>query len=102
MVVVVGEAAPPHSAHRIDLGWTVSLQTALKTLTHVSSANASLPIASLFGTSTPRPWLPQLTWTFSNTHQFGKELPTNSDFAETHVPDQVSEYQSADLQWSIG
>lgn len=74
----------------------------LKTFTRVTSVNASLPVGSLFSASKPSPWLPQVTWTLSSTHQFAKDVPTNSDFTETHAPDQVSDNQSVDAQWAIG
>ena len=78
------------------------LPSVLKTFTHVTSVNASLPVGSLFHASKPSPWLPQVTWTLSSTHQFAKDVPTNSDFTETHAPDQVSDNQSVDAQWAIG
>jgi len=78
------------------------LPSVLKTFTHVTSVNASLPVGSLFSASKPSPWLPQVTWTLSSTHQFAKDVPTNSDFTETHAPNQVSDNQSVDAQWAIG
>jgi hypothetical protein len=78
------------------------LATVLKTFTHVSSVNAVLPIGALFRASNPSPWLPQLTWMMSTTHQYADDVPLNSDFTETHAPDQVSDNQSTDLQWTIG
>jgi len=78
------------------------LPSVLKTYTHVTSVNASLPVGSLFSASAPSPWLPQVTWTLGSTHQFAKDVPTNSDFTETHAPDQVSDNQSIDAQWAIG
>ena len=50
----------------------------------------------------PSPWLPQVTWSLGRTHQFANDIPVNSDFAETHAPDQVSKTQSVDGQWTIG
>ena len=78
------------------------LESALKTFTRVTSANVGLPIGSVFRASKPPLFLPQLTWTMSRTHQFATDLPVNSDFAETHVPDQMSTSQSLDLQWTVG
>ncbi|HUQ20510.1 MAG TPA: hypothetical protein VM099_12925 [Gemmatimonadaceae bacterium] len=76
------------------------IATVLKTFTHVTALNVGVPVASLFHTKSPL--LPQLTYTLSRTRQFATDLPANSDFTETHVPDQVSANQSADLQWAIG
>ena len=78
------------------------LASVLKTFTRVTSVNAVLPVGSLFSASKPSPWLPQLTWTLSRTHQFANDVPENSDFTETHAPDQVSRNQSVDGQWMIG
>ena len=77
------------------------LPSVLKTFTRVSSVNASLPVGSLFQASKPSPWLPQVTWTLASTHQFARDVPTNSDFTDTHAPDQVSSNQSVDAQWAI-
>jgi hypothetical protein len=78
------------------------LESVLKTFTRVTSVNAVLPVGSLFSASKPSPWLPQVTWTLSRTHQFANDVPVNSDFTETHAPDQVSNNQSVDGQWMIG
>jgi hypothetical protein len=78
------------------------LASVLKTFTRVTSVNAVLPVGSLFSASKPLPWLPQVTWSLSTTHQFANDVPLNSDFTETHAPDQVSDNQSVDAQWAIG
>jgi hypothetical protein len=78
------------------------LKSVLKTFTHVSSLNASIPLGSLVSASKPASWLPQLTWAYGVTHQFANDVPVNSDFTETHAPDQVSATQSIDAQWAIG
>jgi len=78
------------------------LESALKTFTRVSSASVVLPTGALFSASKPTPFLPQLSWSLSSTHQFAKDVPLNADFTETHVPDQVSDNHSVDLQWAVG
>lgn len=78
------------------------LPSVLKTFTHLTSLNASLPTGSLFSLSRPSALLPQVTWALSTTHQFANDVPVNSDFTETHAPDQVSENQSVDAEWTIG
>ena len=78
------------------------IKSVLKTFTRVTSVNAVLPVGSLFSASKPSAWLPQVTWTMSRTHQFANDIPENSDFTETHAPDQVSNNQSVDGQWMIG
>jgi hypothetical protein len=78
------------------------LKSALKTFAHVTSLNASVPIGSVIRASKPSPFFPQVTWSLSRTHQFATDLPVNSDFSETHVPDQVSATQNVDVAWVIG
>jgi hypothetical protein len=78
------------------------IESVLKTFTHVTSLNAVLPVGSVFSASKPSPWLPQLTVSASSTHQFADDVPVNSDFTETHAPDQLSRNASADAQWAIG
>ena len=78
------------------------IESVLKTFTRVTSVNAVLPVGSVFRASSPSPWFPQLTLSFSTTHQFANDVPVNSDFTETHAPDQVSRNGNADAQWSIG
>ena len=78
------------------------IESVLKTFTHVTSVNAVLPTGSLFSASSPSPWLPQLSVAFSSTHQFANDVPVNSDFTDTHAPDQLSRNGSADAQWTIG
>jgi hypothetical protein len=78
------------------------LPSVLKTFTHVTSVNAVLPFGSVFSASKPSGWFPQVTWAYSTTHQFANDVPVNSDFTETHAPDQLSNNQSVDAQWAIG
>ena len=75
------------------------LASVLTTLTRLNVVNVGVPLGSLLRPSKPLMWLPGLTYSLSRTHQFGEKVPINSDFAETHVPDQVSTNQSFDFQW---
>ncbi len=77
------------------------IASVLKTFTHVTSFNVALPVGSLFSASKPSYLFPQLAWTSSRTHQFADDVPVNADFAESHAPDQVSDNQSVDVQWTI-
>ena len=77
------------------------IESVLKTFTRVTSFNLALPVGSLFSASKPSYLFPQFTWTSSRTHQFADGVPVNADFTETHAPDQVSNNQSFDLQWTI-
>lgn len=40
-----------------------------------------------------------LGYRLDRTHQFGEGVPENSGFNESHVPDQVSLHQTADVTW---
>ncbi len=93
---LVVQASHARSEDNLD-----DLESALKTFTRVTSANVGLPVGSLFSASKPSRFLPQLTYTLGRTHQFANDVPVNSDFTETHVPDQVSTNQSVDAQWTI-
>jgi hypothetical protein len=75
------------------------IPTILTTKTRRSAANLALPLAQLGKGDKPRPWLPQLTYTFDRTHQFGEGVPPDSGFSASHVPDQVSLQQSVGVDW---
>lgn len=73
------------------------LPSVLKTRTQRRTISAGAPLGFWFG-GTSGGW-PQLTYTFDETHQYGVALPVNGDFAESHVPDQLSRIHGAGLQW---
>jgi hypothetical protein len=68
----------------------------LTTRTRTSSANAALPLTSIFRKAS---WLPTISAGVQRLHQFGEGVPPNSDFSESHVPDQVSVTQNIAVQW---
>ena len=76
-----------------NLGDVVSILT---THTHNSAGNVALPLPTVF---VKAPWLPTLTYGITRMRQFGAGLPPNSDFTETHVPDQVSTNQTYGVEW---
>lgn len=74
------------------------IPTILKTKTSRYAFNAAAPLTSLFSKpEAPNPWLPQVSFAYDNTHQFGTNMPV--DFTETNVPDQVSELYTAGANW---
>jgi hypothetical protein len=75
------------------------IPTILKTLTRRSGFNLGVPFNSLLGNSGFSKWLPRLSYNYDRTHAFGAFLPLNSDFALTHVPDQMSTNQSFNAEW---
>ncbi|MCI0416211.1 hypothetical protein L0222_25840 [bacterium] len=76
----------------------------LKTLTRGNTISLGFPLQTLFGGpggQGPNPWWPAVTYAYNRTHQFGDSLPVNSDFAVTHVPDQISGNHSASADWQL-
>lgn len=79
------------------------VESILKTRTRRTSGALGMPLAAIWGMTTgSAAWLPVLGYRYDRTHQFGTGVPPNSDFSESHVPDQVSVNQgaTADWQWS--
>ena len=74
----------------------------LKTLTRQTSANVALPFAELFSARPRTAWMPLLTLSFDEVHQFGDHLPINGGFSDSHVPDQVSRNEALGLEWPSG
>jgi hypothetical protein len=76
----------------------------LKALTRRTNFIIGLPLSTVFtGFAHPNPWLPRISYSFDETHQFGTALPANGGFElnPSTVPNQVSTNQnlSADWQW---
>jgi hypothetical protein len=76
------------------------LASALKTLTRRNTVNAMLPLGG-FASPTGAAYFPRITYTADYVHQFGDELPTNSDFNASHVPDQRSANQTLAIEWAL-
>lgn len=72
----------------------------LKTKTRRSGATASFPLNSLLGSASSA-W-PEVSYAYDRTHQFGAGLPVNSEFADSHIPDQLSTHHVAALNWQVG
>jgi len=77
-----------------------AIPSILKTFTRVAQINLAVPLASVSHADTGA-WLPVVTYTLDQTHQFGAELPVNSDFQDSHVPDQMSTNQLIGVEWQL-
>lgn len=75
----------------------------LKTKTRRTGLTISLPLPTLFGERLDdgSPFLPQLSWNFDRTHQFGTGIPVNGGFDASHVPDQASLNHTATASWTL-
>jgi len=78
-----------------------NLASLLTSRTNTTGLTAALPLVSVFGN--PGDWyLPTVSYNRNGTHQYGEGLPTNGEFSDADVPDQLSVTQSAALDWSCG
>jgi hypothetical protein len=81
-----------------------NIPSLLKTLSRRSNVIIGTPLGSLFGNVLqPSPWLPRVSYSFDEMHQFASTLPVGGGFELnlSAIPDQVSRNQSltADWQW---
>lgn len=67
----------------------------LTTDTKASSFGLEVPGSSLVRQA----WFPSISVAVQRIHQAGRNVPVNSGFAETHVPDQLSAVASVAVQW---
>ena len=72
----------------------------LTTRTEQAAGNVALPLADVFGGTSPA-W-PSFSWSTQRTHQRGLGVPVNSGFSASHVPDQVSWSHDGGFDWSGG
>lgn len=76
----------------------------LQSLTRTTQFSVALPAAALWGdTSTTSKFLPRLSYSRSDTHQFGASIPVNGGFEidPSSVPDQFSTNQSFSADWQF-
>ncbi|MFI5120706.1 MAG: hypothetical protein ACHQM4_09845 [Thermoanaerobaculia bacterium] len=78
------------------------LTSILKTKTRRAAGQVALPLGALGGNPTPVPWLPQLSWSVNETHQFAANDPQGGGFSPTQLPDQISLGQTAAVEWNAG
>ena len=87
-------------------GWTqdnlADLPNLLTTKTRRPTLAATVPLGPLFGGAAPPWWLPQLTYGFNETHQFGANRPVGGGFSEAQIPDQLSTNQTGGVDWQAG
>ena len=71
----------------------------LKTKTRTTQVNFGVPLTMIFD-ERPRPWLPAAQLGFQRTAQRAEGEPIDGDFnSPSHLPDQVSLDQFANLEW---
>jgi hypothetical protein len=78
------------------------LPSLLRTFNRSSTAQVSVPVASLFKVSKGAVLLPVVSYGLNSVHQFGAGIPANSGFTATHVPDQVSDIHNGMAAWQVG
>lgn len=75
------------------------LASVLTSLTRRTGLTADAPLAAVLGVTTL--WLPTLSYGVDRTHQFGEGIPDNGEFAESHIPDQVSRNRTLSASWQF-
>lgn len=83
-----------HSRSRDNLDDVPSILT---TRTRTDVASVSVPLAQIRGGAGA--WLPVVSYSWQRTHQKGDDVPVDSGFDPSHVPDQVSRTQGLGLDW---
>lgn len=77
-----------------------NLASVLTTQTKRTGIRADVPLAGLVGATAM--WLPVLSYGVDRTHQFGEGIPDNGEFAESHIPDQISTNRTLSAEWQLG
>ncbi len=81
-----------------------NVPSVLKSLSRRSAFIFGAPLGSvLLNPAKPSPWLPRVSYSFDQVHQFAASTPVNGGFEASlgSVPDQVSTNQSASADWQI-
>lgn len=79
------------------------LPNVLKTKTSRSAGTLGLALPALFGSPEKQAtWLPVLTVTAEETHQYGANTPVDAEFVASFVPDQVGTVAGGQLTWQVG
>lgn len=74
----------------------------LKTFNRRHNLIFAIPLNSFFTPEKPKKWLPVVSYSYDNTHQFGAFLPVNGEFTDvSQVPDQQSYSQVFNAQWQL-
>jgi hypothetical protein len=79
-----------------------NISSILKTLNRRRNLIFGVALNSFFAPEKPKKWLPVVSYSYDHTHQFGKFLPANGEFADaSQVPDQHSYSQAFNAQWKL-
>lgn len=81
-----------------------NIPSILKSLTRANRFSIGVPVASLFGdAANPSPFLPRLSYSYDQTHQFGLGIPVNGGFEIdlSAIPDQFGTNQSFTADWQF-
>ncbi|HEX6188293.1 MAG TPA: hypothetical protein VFZ40_09445 [Pyrinomonadaceae bacterium] len=81
-----------------------NIPSILKSLTRSKQFSVALPAAAIWGgTSSTSKFLPRLSYSWSETHQFGAAIPVNGGFETdpSSIPNQVSTNQNISADWQI-
>jgi hypothetical protein len=90
-----------HTRFNDNLGHITSI---LQSLTRLTQFSVALPAAALWGgTSSTSNFLPRLSYSRSDTHQFGASIPVNGGFQTDpgSVPNQFSTDQTFSADWQF-
>ncbi len=104
--VVEANAGLGAAALQLSYSWLednlADVASILKTKTRRAAGQIALPLGALGGNSAPAWWLPQVSWSVNETHQFAGNAPLGGGFSPTQLPDQVSLGQTAAVDWNAG
>lgn len=79
-----------------------NIASILKTLNRRNNLIFGIALNSFFTPDKPKKWLPVVSYSYDQTHQFGAFLPVNGEFADaSQVPDQQSFSQAFNAQWQL-
>jgi hypothetical protein len=81
-----------------------NVPSVLKSLTRRSGVIVGMPVSALLSNpAKPSQWLPRVSYTFDQTHQFGASIPVNGGFelSPGSVPDQMSTNQTFSADWQV-
>lgn len=76
----------------------------LESLTRRTAVTIGTPLAALFSQpGKPSPWLPRVSYSLDDIHQFGASIPVNGGFEgnPSTIPDQVSTNQNFSADWQL-
>ena len=104
--IVEANAAVGPAALQLSYAWLednlADLTSILKTKTRRAAAQVAVPLGALGGNPAPVWWLPQVSWSLNQTHQFAGNDPQGGGFSPAQLPDQVSLGQTVAVDWTAG